>query len=1689
MKTMRNLDLAGKLTMGTSMIDRDKGRESMKGTGTLAKASLAGMLVSLLAVLCLLVCSTTTFAGAPPKNSYAAIVDSGATLQPDGSEQTIGTSAISLSSGGGAVTTYTVTILGTSTVAAGEVTGVVVTDGTSTWSASGSYGPGSVVACTGANATPVDAGTLTIRLTLAAASAGKTVGVELTSEDSGVASGLPTAGTLHNIFAPADTLSVTANTPVATSGSPGNTDVQMQYLQVDTDNAGDGSIEVTTVTVDDLGTAAAGDIDFMKVHIDDDTNFGNGVLDTISTATWDGTSTAVDITAMAAATRTVSFGTSKYIWITYDLNAGIVDGTTLQSSVTSIAVAGGDSGASGTWNSNNFATSSGPSNTLADCAGCHEYPPVDAGSRDASTGNFVGDHDKHNTYTCATCHIAPGSETSIDFAHRTGTLNMDSGNIGVGTDNGTYSKGATFAQSNSPTTGTCSNVDCHNNAVTPQWGVGTTACDTCHALPPATNAHSTHYTAKGWATGNTTNCTQCHPDNTGGHTDVTDTSVIVNAGLTPGGTTPAITCATTGTGCHNGNSSPAWNTTGIACTACHTVGGGNTATEANPVSGLHNMTAAGVQKHDNSISINLCDECHTKASISGHWDGVASATADYNSAAVGISFASGSYTDAGGTAASRGTCTSTCHSDGGNWQRQWSTAADSIVTTAGDARCEVCHGQFGSWRTGSVHAGTFGGSASTRGNSHNSLGGATNGCEDCHSYPSLANHEDTFITMNDGGATTVTNTGNPNYRIYCAKCHSDDGAPTTSGTHTFPASSFTLATVSGANDPVGSCTSCHGGGTTGTTEKSYWPDNSTAHAANTDANGRHAFHMSQIATVLYGETITGAADNDILMDNTTANPGVTSDTKQKAICEYCHAANLNDSDHTATYPADVFVDADAVRHANSLWGVADADASYDAGLDTCSNVDCHNSKLTTDGTYGWYDAGTSTCLMCHTVGGAGANPTSGAHNLTQAGTTAHDDNFGSGYGCTDCHQSPATNAHIDGTTNTPATATFNWNLTGKTITLNAAADNTDNTCTATTCHSDGGDWERQWSTAADSTATAAGSVRCDVCHGQFNNWRAGTSHAAAAEQNRGDTHNSLTGVANGCEDCHVYPSVSANHNNNAININDSAGVTSLSGRTWCGGCHSDDGAPGTASTHTFEQSTFTRVEVAGANDPQGDCTACHAAGKSGAIVTSTSPHVVTTVGGTFNACTDCHPGGSVGSMHSNTGAIAVPNNATAGIDINYQDGISGGGAYSGYAGIVLGGDDANAAPGSLTEAEWCWQCHQAQTPDISEWDGGTATYDYGAVTADNLNWTTTSWSSAVFSYKNGLLNAAPGTQASASTHGTNGGVAGVDALADISCSYCHDVHDTAGGSTGAPFLRGNWTSNPFKEDGAPGQPGSVAIWTDSFARGNLPRASASMGNAANNEYGGWQTEDNNTYTRSGNATTHGGLCLSCHTEATLVTAWNSHANIVDGFTPSGALDIFDVSYRMNTSYAEAGDVRFAYPHHLGIGADDTKKRGQFDGGSTTAGYVAGYRDGNAVKDSFMTDTAGKPGNGDPEALTAHVATLTGNAVDANFHQFPCAKCHNPHASRLPKLMITNCLDVQKNAWDDTLDTTTWGPSSGISVGTVRYTATQLGYSSTSGNCHRYVMSTDTNADDGQVTSPSNRSGVTQGGGWNKVTPW
>ena len=95
-------------------------------------------------------------------------------------------------------------------------------------------------------------------------------------------------------------------------------------------------------------------------------------------------------------------------------------------------------------------------------------------------------------------------------------------------------------------------------------------------------------------------------------------------------------------------------------------------------------------------------------------------------------------------------------------------------------------------------------------------------------------------------------------------------------------------------------------------------------------------------------------------------------------------------------------------------------------------------------------------------------------------------------------------------------------------------------------------------------------------------------------------------------------------------------------------------------------------------------------------------------------------------------------------------------------------------------------------------------------------------------------------------------------------------------------------------------------------------------------------------------------------------------------------------------------------------------------------------------------------------------------INKGYHAFSCSKCHNPHASRLPKLMITNCLDTKQNTWDDQWSPVTGNSDQGSSL-SLDNLSMELSNVTSAQNCHR-------------LGDPSLGASGGTGAGWNRVTP-
>jgi hypothetical protein len=159
-----------------------------------------------------------------------------------------------------------------------------------------------------------------------------------------------------------DTLTVVENVAPATNVEPGESGIEMQRLEVQCSNDGNGNCIIVSVSVNDTQISNEGVIDSLEVHIDDDMKMRNGTLGRVTISNWDGEPTVADMTSIPFEDRTLDNNNNnneKYIFLIYNLTASS-DGSSIQSQVTAIDVASPDNGSSGTWSSNRI-TIGGPS--------------------------------------------------------------------------------------------------------------------------------------------------------------------------------------------------------------------------------------------------------------------------------------------------------------------------------------------------------------------------------------------------------------------------------------------------------------------------------------------------------------------------------------------------------------------------------------------------------------------------------------------------------------------------------------------------------------------------------------------------------------------------------------------------------------------------------------------------------------------------------------------------------------------------------------------------------------------------------------------------------------------------------------------------------------------------------------------------------------------------------------------------------------------------------------------------------------------------------------------------------------------------------------------------------------------------------------------------------------------------------
>ena len=298
----------------------------------------------------------------------------------------------------------------------------------------------------------------------------------------------------------------------------------------------------------------------------------------------------------------------------------------------------------------------------------------------------------------------------------------------------------------------------------------------------------------------------------------------------------------------------------------------------------------------------------------------------------------------------------------------------------------------------------------------------------------------------------------------------------------------------------------------------------------------------------------------------------------------------------------------------------------------------------------------------------------------------------------------------------------------------------------------------------------------------------------------------------------------------------------------------------------------------------------------------------------------------------------------------------------------------------------------------------------------------------------------------------------------IRCSYCHDVHDLnkANGGTGyadtgsgPPHLRGTWFGNPYGPDMPPistdsypttgagrnagnrYKQGNQNDYTAAFPR-LYPTTSRNQGGWLIDQNAGWPTD--NTSLDSLEETS--GLCVLCHgTGVDTMDYWsgsmwlnsNGHSNSTLGGTGSQSGNLFYGGRGTTTT----NGVNMAMQGAIQQFEWGKDPRGGFtpqDSGPYRQRFVDACSNSSGancppLNTGMYGGTEGATSRGsdytDWYTSTTGIGSADGSTGPA--HKFTCSKCHSPHATGMPALLITNCLDfnVAKGAnatgWQATAD--------------------------------------------------------------------
>ncbi|WP_214174241.1 CxxxxCH/CxxCH domain c-type cytochrome [Geomobilimonas luticola] len=986
---------------------------------------------------------------------------------------------------------------------------------------------------------------------------------------------------------------------------------------------------------------------------------------------------------------------------------------------------------------------------ITDCAGCHGMPPLDDATRNITTGGFQGNHQTHQPAAavagnCGACH--GGGVVGYNNAHRDGFIRFSS-SINGSPATGAYSRGTFFAQSATPALGTCSNINCHFEKVTPTWGSAsftytdsaTNDCDQCHGAAPSDGNHPVtgqkHAAYYGTTTGS---CVKCHSDHTAEANKFAHATSAGNRGLqvlftaapndsgtysgnvsypnylpskspARNGTCTNLYCHSPGTkatGVDLPNATATWGGT-LDCRGCHKADFNGTA-GSDIQTGSHRAHVNGFGVAYNTIK---CVTCHavtatagmTIATYGNHVDKQVQVAFDNTSSA-----AAGSYNAQLATPASPsvkapgsavGQCSNVyCHSTGqganGSWPPTYQTPTWGTPATG---RCGTCHAvnndHSGQASVAPVNSGshtkhltyTFG------------IAQEETRCAACHMTstnqadfsPSACSSNACHAVMNQKHANYEINVGMPDYfgvsATYNGTTKPGDGYNSCVSVycHSDGQGTPTYAPAVTWGSGTLNCASCHG--------------TAAANGAGGSAlSGKHAAHVNNAAA--FG----------------TNNSFGCVDCHQKTVADN---STLNATTGTTVH-VNKFVDYTGLRAGGS--------ARYNSGTKQCSNIYCHSNGNATSLVYvnpaAWNSATSYGCNGCHGTSnattGAPDYASGGADSATRNSHTKHVAGAGvtDTTGCATCHYRTV-DAAVAGKLRNYSTMHLNGaeNVAFKVIAGKTGVYNADTTCSATYCH--GTAASPKWG------LTVGVPLACNTCHGASNALPG--AHAQHWETATLATSYTLTPVNSGnagsyqfnCSSCHRPGSAYAVHATGPAHANGAGqvffGYTSATrkgtytfattqgndnGFTWTNGtcastyCHSNgNGANPVNAAFTWASPNGT-LNCGGCHNKAGDATWSGSA--------SHLKHVTAYSGSNTISCGSCH---SL-TASSNTAVSDKTKHVNKVKDVNFS--AWAGGTWSGTTCSNTYCHSTGVNPGAPTHAAISWAA--PPTVNCDSCHGGTA---------------------------------------------------------------------------------------------------------------------------------------------------------------------------------------------------------------------------------------------------------------------------------------------------------------------------------------------------------------------------------------------